>query len=84
MSVDPVNHRAWLGGSHVKVECRAALVRPVDPEDLADHPELERRHAGERHADDFLKHLNSFGRKRPIDGNTATPGRKSQCVDFLP
>ena len=68
-----------FGRHHVEVEDRSAVLRAIDAEHLADHPELERGHAGKRNADDFGEHGGSSrrdGRNMRLIGNPATRGRK--------
>ncbi len=48
--------RPGLRRHDVEVELRPALVAAVDPEDLAEDAELERRHPGEGEADDLTQH----------------------------
>ena len=49
--------RPRFAGHHREVVDRQAIVTPVAAEDLADHPELERREAVEHHHGHVLQHV---------------------------
>ncbi len=67
-----------------EVEYRPPAVAAVDPEDLADDPEFERRRSGDGEQGDLAQHGKPPGRNQTDCGNTASCGSFRQHIDFLP